>query len=576
MPLIRFGDSDTHTLRLPKEMLAGLIRDLPDGMLVVDEKGIIRFLNRAARALLGGARPVRAGDPFGLPVLGSDYAPVRVLGTRGEDRYVEMRVSETSWDEAPAHLVALRDVTESVEARRAAAVEAERRRAMEEIVNHSPALVVRMRTEDRWPVEYISDNVARLGYAPDDFLSGRLGFADIIHADDLERVRKDTARHMRGDVADVGSRYRVIAKDGGTLWFADHTILRRDADGNPVAYEGAVIDVTEEQSVRERLRQQEEIMDDVHDAVVVTDLDDNVVQWSDGAERLSGFTASETRGRHVSLFFAPEDRHLLEDRILGPLRRLDRNQTSVAEVRIRHRSGEPRWVHLILSKRYDGEGNHIGSVGYAMDVTELHRTRDQLRSRLLEIVGTLARAIEARDRYTAGHQRRATELAVAIATELGWEDERILGLRMGGLVHDVGNIAIPAEILARPGPVSWEEMDLIRTHAQSGCDLLRSVDLPWPVADMILQHHERLDGSGYPQGLRGDAIIPEPRILAVADVVAAMTAHRPFRAAYPLDDALAEVENGRGVLYDADAVDACLRVMRGGTFEWPIDPGEAE
>jgi putative nucleotidyltransferase with HDIG domain len=169
---------------------------------------------------------------------------------------------------------------------------------------------------------------------------------------------------------------------------------------------------------------------------------------------------------------------------------------------------------------------------------------------------------EMRDPYTAGHERRVAKLASAIGAGLGFDENRQEGLRVAGYLHDIGKVGIPSEILVKPGRISAIEYQLIQGHAQAGYDVLQGMQWPWPVAEVALQHHERLDGSGYPHGLRGEAILPEARIMAVADVVEAMSSHRPYRPALGIDSALAEIERGAGTAYDRAVVNACLRVFR--------------
>jgi PAS domain S-box-containing protein len=192
---------------------------------------------------------------------------------------------------------------------------------------------------------------------------------------------------------------------------------------------------------------------------------------------------------------------------------------------------------------------------------------ERLEQSMEETVQAVATTVEFRDAYTAGHQRRVSRIAEAIAAEMGLPAERIHGLRLASTVHDLGKINIPAEILSKPGKLTDLEYELIKTHPQVGYDILKPVQFPWPIAQMVLQHHERLDGSGYPNGLKGDAILPEARILAVADVVEAMMSHRPFRPALGLDAALTEIRRGSGKLYDPAVVDACLKVMRSGRLD---------
>jgi putative nucleotidyltransferase with HDIG domain len=176
--------------------------------------------------------------------------------------------------------------------------------------------------------------------------------------------------------------------------------------------------------------------------------------------------------------------------------------------------------------------------------------------------------VDARDRYTAGHQLRVTELACAIAEAMGSPKEQIQAVHVAGLLHDVGKMLLPTEILTKPGRLNDIEFAMIRTHPKSGYNILKSIEFPWPIAKMVLQHHERMDGSGYPDRIRGEEILIEARILAVADVVEAMSSHRPYRPALGLDKALDEVVTNRGVLYDPLVVDACVRVFKEEAFNF--------
>ena len=184
------------------------------------------------------------------------------------------------------------------------------------------------------------------------------------------------------------------------------------------------------------------------------------------------------------------------------------------------------------------------------------------------VIQAMALTVEIRDRHTAGHQRRVTELAHAIATETRLLRRTGRGVRIAGLLHDLGKITIPTEILSKPGGLSDMEFAIIKTHPKAGYDILKSIEFPWPVADIVVQHHERMDGSGYPSGLKGDQSTLEARILAVADVVEAMASHRPYRPSLGIDQALKEIIDNRGQLYDADVVDACLAVFNRGFFRF--------
>ena len=212
----------------------------------------------------------------------------------------------------------------------------------------------------------------------------------------------------------------------------------------------------------------------------------------------------------------------------------------------------------------------------AVDVTDYRQSEAQrqqgvekLQRALSDAVEAMARAMAKRDPYTAGHQDRVAELSAALARELGLDTEQARGLHMGAGIHDVGKIYVPSEILNRPGRLSAAEMAIIHAHCEVGHDIVKHIEFPWPVADIILQHHERLDGSGYPQGLKGQEICLEARILAVADTVEAMSSYRPYRPSLGIDAALAEIERNRGRLYDSDVVGACLNLFRHKGFELP-------
>ncbi|MDI6816684.1 MAG: response regulator [Actinomycetota bacterium] len=192
---------------------------------------------------------------------------------------------------------------------------------------------------------------------------------------------------------------------------------------------------------------------------------------------------------------------------------------------------------------------------------ELQFNLEKLQRTFQETVHALASASEKRDPHTAGHQQRVAELACGIAKNMGLHADQIEGIRVAGLLHDIGKVSIPAEILNRPGTLADIEFSIIKNHPQHGFDILKTIEFPWPIAQIVIQHHERLDGSGYPLGLLGDRILLDARIVAVADVVDAMISHRPYRPACDLDVVLAELNDNRGVLYDLEVVDACLKLF---------------
>jgi putative nucleotidyltransferase with HDIG domain len=198
---------------------------------------------------------------------------------------------------------------------------------------------------------------------------------------------------------------------------------------------------------------------------------------------------------------------------------------------------------------------------------KLKKTMNDLQKAIDGIIEAMGLTVEIRDPYTAGHQTRVTEIAHAIAIEMGIPKQQIEGVRMAGVIHDIGKMVVPAEILSKPGKITEHEFGIIKSHPEVGYNILKKIDFPWPIAQIVYQHHERLDGSGYPQGLSGKDILLEARIMAVADVVEAMASHRPYRPALGIDIALEEIEKNKGGVYDSEVVDACLRIFKEEKFK---------
>jgi len=244
------------------------------------------------------------------------------------------------------------------------------------------------------------------------------------------------------------------------------------------------------------------------------------------------------------------------------------NPITTYEHRVVLPSGDMRWQQWSDRAIFDEQDRLVEYQSVGRDTTErrwaereLQRSFEKLQRTFKGMVNAMVSAIEIRDPYTAGHGRRVTELACAIAERMGLSEDRIEGLRMAGLIHDIGKIGVPAEVLSKPGQLSELEWGMIKAHPQVGYDILKTIEFPWPVAQIVLQHHERIDGSGYPTGLSGDDILLEARILAVADVVQAMVSNRPHRPPHGLDKVLEEVSQNKGILYDPEAMEVCLKLI---------------
>lgn len=303
-----------------------------------------------------------------------------------------------------------------------------------------------------------------------------------------------------------------------------------------------------------------------------------VTSWNPAAERIFGYSQREALGRHPYEFIVPRESQPLTETIMDLIQQGDESAHSVYENLTKDgRTILCQWTNTPLT---EPDGRLIGTLSMVEDITDRRRAEAALQESVVTLrrtlsttITTMAKIVETKDPYTAGHQMRVAELAELIAREMAMAPDRVNGLHMAAMIHDIGKIYIPAEILSKPGQLSRIEIDMIRTHPNFGAEILKAIPFPWPLAEMILQHHERLDGSGYPRGLKGAAIMLEARVLMVADVVEAMATHRPYRAARGLVQALQEIQDFRGRYYDPDVVDACLRVIRQGLFS--VESGNA-
>jgi PAS domain S-box-containing protein len=290
------------------------------------------------------------------------------------------------------------------------------------------------------------------------------------------------------------------------------------------------------------------------------------------ADEIFGYQPGELVGQPVKVQVVDEDWPATERAVRGVLS--GEIPTLKVEFRGRRKDGGQ-----VLVSAHGTLGHHNGRpmiIGVLLDVTEQRRAEQQIKLHVAQLEAAFMRTVdvattlsEIRDPYTAGHEKRVAEIAVAIGAELGFDARRQQGLRIAGMLHDVGKMSIPAEILSKPGKLTTVEFLMVKGHPQASYEILKNVEFPWPVAQVALQHHERIDGSGYPQGLKGEEILLEARIMSVADVVEAMSSHRPYRAGLGINKALAEIERGRGSAYDPVVVDACLKLFRENGYQLP-------
>ena len=316
-----------------------------------------------------------------------------------------------------------------------------------------------------------------------------------------------------------------------------------------------------------QLRKSEEkyrtLFEDSKDAIYLNDKEGGLINFNRSTLDLFGYSREEMLGINTKdVFVNPDEYGRWQEEIA------QKGSVREFEVKLRKKDGTEIDCLITSTVRLARDKSVIGYQGIIRDISELVSNRKQLEKTLKELrkalggtIEAMALTVETRDPYTAGHQRRVSNLARAIATEMGVSEDQIQGIRLAGVIHDVGKISVPGEILSKPGNIGANEFGIIKEHPRVGYNILKTVDFPWPIAQIVLQHHERMDGSGYPDGISGDNILIEARILAVADVVEAMASHRPYRAALGIDLALNEISKNRGSSYDSKVVDACLRLF---------------
>jgi PAS domain S-box-containing protein len=416
-----------------------------------------------------------------------------------------------------------------------------------------------------------------LGINPATFTGAAMEFIGAVHPDDRDSIKAAMARTIEQSVL-YEPEYRTVWPDGSIHYISARGMLLRDDKGRPRKINGVVFDITDRKQAEEKLLESKTLIETVVENVPLmiflkeaTDL--RFVIFNRAGEELLGYDRKDLLGKNNLDLFPPEqaahfmakDREVLDGKA---------GVMDIPEELIQTAKKGQRLLHTkkVCIRSDDGATKYL--LGISEDITErkeaeqkLKDTLESLRKALGTTIQVMVSAVEVRDPYTAGHQIRSANLAHAIATEMGLPQNQIDGIRMAGSIHDIGKLSIPAEILSKPKKLTEGEFSLIKEHSRSGYEMLKDVESPWPLAEIVYQHHERMNGSGYPRNLKGDDILMEARILAVADVVEAMASHRPYRPGLGIDAALNEIEKNRGIFYDETAVDACLRLFREKDFQ---------
>jgi PAS domain S-box-containing protein len=386
-----------------------------------------------------------------------------------------------------------------------------------------------------------------------------------IYMEEIPRAKADPAYSMNKLV-----ELELIDKNKQSFWVECVFSFIRDEKGIPLSILGEGRDITERKQMEYSLRKSEEnfrhSLDDSPLGVRIVSSDGETIYANKAILDIYGYDGiDELQNTPLHKRYTPES--YTDFKVRQEKRARGESGPSEYEINIVRKDGEIRNINT-LRKEIFWNGKKQSQVIY-QDTTErrkaekkLKETLETLRRSIKTTIQVLGIASEARDPYTAGHQRRVADLARAIATEMKLPQDVIEGIRMAGAIHDIGKISIPSEILCKPTVLTDLEFSLVKSHCQYSYEIIKEVESPWPLAEIVYQHHERIDGSGYPQKLKSENILIEARILAVADVVEAMTSYRPYRPSLGIEIALAEIENNADVLYDHDVANACIKLFR--------------
>ena len=443
-------------------------------------------------------------------------------------------------------------------------------------VKYASDIIVLLNLEGN--ITYINPAIeSALGFKPAEIIG--IGGFDLVHPDDLKFL-VDSFNTLAGDANAlvIKSEIHLRHKDGGwrTLEVAGSNWVRNNV------VESVIFnyrDITERKQVADALLEREEqyrlITENTVDTITIFDMNLHIVTYvSPVIRNRRGFTVEEAMSQTLNQMLTPESLEraskLFADQIaLESSETADSQRTVLIELEEYCKDGSTIWVEVAATFLRDNNFKPTGILTLTRNITDrkraeqrLKETLDRLRKAFASTIKVMVATIEMRDPYTSGHQSRSADLARAIAMEMGLDQDKIEGIRMAGIIHDIGKLSVPAEILTKPSKLTSIEFSLIQEHSRTGYEMLKDLESPWLLAEIIYQHHERMNGSGYPRNLKGDEILIESRILAVADVVEAMASHRPYRPTLGIEAAIEEIEKNKGILYDDTVVDACLKLFR--------------
>ncbi|MGB7296521.1 MAG: PAS domain S-box protein [Candidatus Aminicenantales bacterium] len=579
-----------EALRESEEKFRNLADQSPN-MIFINKNGRVVYANEKCEEMMGyGRKKIYSADfdflkliapevretikiAFGKDMKGEEVLPYEytLLTSRGERIEAILSTKLIDYGGEKAILGIITDITKRKRAEQELQKSEERYR---NLFHNVPVGLYRTTPAGEW----LDGNPAvaqMLGYPDRESLLKANTASYYINSEDRERWK--TLLEKKDVLEDFESHLRC--RDGATIWVKDSARAIRDAEGHILCYEGALVDVTGRKIAEEALRESEEkfrsICVTAQDAIIMMDEQGNVSYWNPAAEKILGYSAEEAVGKELHSVLASQNHQEAFRNIFGRFKTAGEGPDlgKTVELEAMRKDGIQIPIELSISAaNLKGKWNAIGIV---RDISERKRAKEQLeesfgklRKAMNGIIQAIALTVERRDPYTAGHQRRVADLARAIAAEMTLSKDQIDGIRVAAVIHDIGKIAVPAEILCKPGSLNDNEFSIIKDHPKIGYEILKEIEFPWPIAQIVFQHHERMDGSGYPQGLMGKDILLEAKILGVADVVEAMASHRPYRPAHGIEKALEEISQNRNTRYDPDVVDACLKLFNEKGFKF--------
>ncbi|MCD4776372.1 MAG: PAS domain S-box protein [Candidatus Aegiribacteria sp.] len=456
-----------------------------------------------------------------------------------------------------------RDITEEKRSQRALKASEERYRSLLENI---PVGVFRSTSDKDGTFISVNPALARMfGFGNTEMML-RAKVSDCYHSIE-DRERFISSLRKEGSVSGYEAQFKRL--DASTFWGSLTSKATLDEKGRILYLDGILENITERKSIQEALRESEERyrrLLDHNPAAIVVHVNGKIVYANKASLDLVAASCPEDAlGKMIFDFVHPDYRSIVLDRL--ELCQKDGKFAHPIEEKFLRLDGESVDVEVTaIPITYQGQP---ASQVVFWNITSRKQAEENIKNNLDELnrtlkgtVDALSSAVETRDPYTAGHQKEVARFACVVAKEMNLPDEMIEGLRVASLLHDIGKIKIPAEILSKPAVLTEIEYELIKTHPEAGLEILKTISFPWPVGKIVLQHQERIDGSGYPNGLKGDEICLEARILGVTDVVEAMCSHRPYRSSRGMEKALEEISQNKGILYDEEVVDACLKLFR--------------